>query len=206
MTSKTESNLQLMLLKETEQHHHASQPGDGMEGHGQAFENLVRDHKERLYAVVYRCLGNHEDSLDIVQETFVRAHRSLEGFRGEAQPGTWLYSIAMNLARNRLRDLGRKGRNRGVSLEALEEAGVTQAGASQSPRAAAEFGELEVAFALCLDGLPELFRITFVLRLEDELDYGAIAEALDCPRGTVKSRLSQARRLLAQCLDEKGVL
>lgn len=172
------------------------------------FEQVVAAHERQLYAVVFRFLGNHEDTLDVVQETFIRAYRGLEGFRGESGVGTWLFRIAMNLSRNRLRDSKRKGRNQSVSLDGLIEQGaaaVTLQSAA-TPRDAAMGRELEATVLGCLEELPEVYRETFLMRLEGEMEYDAIAAALECPKGTIKSRLNQARKLLAKCLETHEAL
>ncbi|MBI5093314.1 MAG: sigma-70 family RNA polymerase sigma factor [Candidatus Hydrogenedentes bacterium] len=180
-------------------------------GDPSAFDELVRRHKDRIYNVLYRFLGNREDALDVSQEVFVRAYRGVAGFRGGAQVYTWLYSIAANLARNRLRDSGRKGRNMSTSLEALETAapGVAQlasADSADSPRAVAEQHETDALLQRCLDELPDHYRMTFVLRTVEDLSYEEIADVMGCPVGTVKSRLNQARALLRDRLRELGVL
>jgi RNA polymerase sigma-70 factor (ECF subfamily) len=180
-------------------------------GDATAFDEVVRRYKDRIYHVVYRFLGNHEDALDVSQEVFVRAFRGIRGFKGEAKLYTWLYSIAANLARNRLRDGRRKGRDRAVSLEALEAdapgALVEAASASQpSPLAVAEDKELDALLQKCLEELPDHYRMTFVLRTFEDLSYEEIAEAMGCPAGTVKSRLNAARRMLRERLKELAVL
>lgn len=175
-----------------------------------AFAELVRRYKDRVYNVVYRYLGNHEDTLDVSLEVFVRAHRNLDAFQGNSQVYTWLYSIASNACRNRLRDLSRKGRNRGVSYEALAESapGVAQRATAHdvTPSRLAEKRELSEGLKDCLDGLPDNYRLVFVLRTFDNLSYGDIATSVECPEGTVKSRLNQARKLLKECLTRRGLL
>lgn len=180
------------------------------DGDSAAFSLLMHRYKDRVYNVLYRLLGNHEDAQDVAQEVFVRAYHGLTDFRGEARIYTWLYSIALNLARNRMRDRGRKGRDRGVSLDALAEAapGAAQQAAADcdTPRNAAQRHELDDALEACLGGLPEPYRAAFVLRVADGMNYEEIAEALECPKGTVKSRLNQARGLLRTCLEQRGVV
>ncbi len=179
-------------------------------GDREAFDLIVRRHKNRVYNVVFRYVGNHEDTQDIVQEVFVRAYRGRAGYREQARVTTWLHTIAANLARNRLRDQSRKGRDKGGSLDRLAEdapaAAQTALKTEHSPRQAAEYGELEAALRACLERLPEIFRMAFVLRTYEELDYDELAEALDVPRGTVKSRLNGARGRLRDCLKASGVL
>jgi len=173
-----------------------------------AFDALVRRNQDRVYGLLVRMLGSREDALEVAQDTFVRAYRGMDGFRAEARFSTWVYGIALNLARNRLRDRSRKGRDRGVSLETLETdaPGAVPAAGTDCPRAAAEQGELEAALAACLEHLPETLRGAFALRVFEGLAYDEIADAMECPRGTVKSRLNDARRRLAECLQRRGVL
>ncbi len=174
-----------------------------------AFDALVRRNQDRIYGLLWRMLGNREDALDVAQDTFVRAYRGIDGFRAEARFSTWVYGIALNLARNRLRDRTRRGRDRGVSLDSLEAdapGAVPAATTADCPRAVAERGELETALAACLEHLPETLRGAFALRVFEGLAYDEIADAMECPRGTVKSRLNDARRRLAECLERRGVI
>lgn len=180
------------------------------DGDGTAFDELVRRNQDRIYNLACRMLGSREDALDLTQEVFVRAYGAIHGFRGASQVSTWMYRIAVNLARNRLRDRGRKGRNMGESLDQLRESApamAEQATASPvTPRDTAERAELAEALQQCLNELPETYRTVFVLRTVDELRYDEIAEVLDIPSGTVKSRLNQARRLLHAQLAARGLL
>lgn len=181
-----------------------------IQGAPQAFDELVRRHKDRVFNVLWRCLGNEEDALDAAQEVFVRAYRGLHGFAGRARLSTWLYSIAANLARTRIRDGHRKGRDRQVSLDGLDEAAP---GASErfarvdvTPRDEAQRRELDDLLQEALDRLPEHYRTPFVLRVIEGLSYAEIAEMLDLPAGTVKSRLNEARRRLRDRLARAGAL
>lgn len=175
-----------------------------------AFSVLVRRHQDRTFALAWRLTGHREDARDLAQEAFVRAWTGLAEFRNDSRFGTWLHRIVMNLARNRHRDGGRKGRDKVVSLAAFRDADghapESAAPASDSPRDTAIAHEVEEALAACLGGLPEQFREAFVLRTQAGMDYARIAETLECPLGTVKSRISEARRRLAQCLYSRGVL
>jgi len=175
-------------------------------GDSTAFDEIVRRYKDRVYNVVYRFVGNHEDALDVSQEVFVRAYRGLQGFQGSSKMYTWLYSIAANLARNRVRDGHRKGRDKGISLEGMQEAapGVMQQKVEtrETPRDEAQRNELDQILQQCLDELPDHYRIAFVLRTFEDLSYEEIADAMGCPPGTVKSRLNKARQLLRVRMEE----
>lgn len=194
----------MVLLSEARTRSDAGLVEECRKGDSTAFDELVRRHKDRVYNVVYRFLGNREDALDVAQETFVRAYRSITEFKGRAQVYTWLHSIAANLARNRLRDGGRKGRNLGAPLDALSPSAMPRT--ESTPRAAAERHELDEALQQCLNDLPEHYRMAFVLRTFDDLSYDEIAQTLGCPTGTVKSRINQARTMLRERLEHLAVL
>jgi RNA polymerase sigma-70 factor (ECF subfamily) len=168
-----------------------------------SFDELVRRYKDRVYTVVYRYLGHREDALDVSQEVFVRAYRGIDEFRGTASFSTWLFSIASNLSRNRLRDSSRRGRDKALPLEAATASGKR---AETSPRSDAERHELDSALQRCLCDLPEMCRMAFVLRVQEGMSYQEIAEAMQCPEGTVKSRISQARSLLRERLREMEMI
>lgn len=170
-----------------------------------AFRSLVERYQHRVYAVAYRCVGNHQDAEEVALDVFARAYRNLDGFEGRSSVYTWLYRIAVNLSSNRVRDRGRKGRDKGLSLEA-EYSGAGPAATDARPDAFAANKELEAGLQAALDELPETCRTAFVLRTFEHLSYDAIAEAMECPKGTVKSRLNQARRLLRDILSERGLL
>ena len=201
----------MVLLKEAKQHSDITLVAECQKGDAEAFDELVRRHKHRVYNVVYRFLGDREDALDVCQEVFVRAYQSIAAFRGGSQVDTWLHTIASNLARNNIRDKGRKGRNKGVSLEQLEAdaPGIAQEAAQQTsgdPATTAMSRELEGILQKCLEELPEHYRLAFVLRTYDDLSYEEIAGIMNCPVGTVRSRLNQARRMLRDRLTELNVL
>ncbi len=194
----------MVLLREARERTDARLVDDCRGGDPSAFDEIVRRYKDRVYNVVYRFVGNHEDALDVSQEVFVRAYRSLSSFQGTSKVYTWLYTIALNLGRNRVRDGGRRGRNKGVSLDSMScEPGN---GRNPDPRAKARENELDDVLQRCLNELPEHYRIPFVLRTFDDLSYEEIAEAIERPEGTVKSRINQARRLLRERLQALDVL
>lgn len=176
----------------------------------EAFAELMRRHQNHVHALAWRLTGNREDARDLAQEAFLRAWNSLGGFRGDAAFGTWMHRIVVNLARNLHRDRTRKGRDREVAAGNPfdEDAPMREAvsGPSASPAGHAEAGELREALERCLGGLTPEYREAFALRVHGDMDYAAIAEALDCPVGTVKSRISEARRRLALCLQRHDVL
>ena len=199
----------MVLLKEARGHSDVALVAECRKGDATAFDELVRRYKDRIYHVVYRFLGNREDALDVCQEVFVRAYRGIEEFRGASKVYTWLYSIAANLARNRMRDGSRKGRDKVTSLDALDAVAPGRAEqvstASATPRDVAMDHELQALLQECLTELPDHYRLAFVLRTFEDLSYEEIADAMGCPVGTVKSRLNQARSMLRTRLKAMSV-
>ena len=200
----------MVLLREIQEHSDSGLIEECRGGDNNAFDELVRRYKDRIYNVVYRFVGNHEDAMDVAQEVFVHAYRGIDTYQGQAKVYTGLYSIAANLARNCLRDRRRKGRNKGISLDSLQESApdIAQRAveASENLRSIAEKHELDIALDHCIGALPDLYRIAFVLRIFEGLNYDQISISMECPKGTVKSRLNQARKLLRDCLQTRGAM
>src|SRR5438309_12012224 len=155
-------------------------------GDPRAFEELVIAYQHRVFGVALRMLRNRGEAEEIAQEVFLRVHRAVEDFRGEAKRSTWLYAITSRLCLNRLasgeRRMAREGEE---SLERLR--------ADADPAAHVERVELEAALQRAITELPEERRIVVVLRDLEGLPYEEIAEALDLPVNTVRSRLHRAR-------------
>lgn len=200
----------MVLLKEARGRSDAGLVEECQKGDSTAFDELVRRYKDRIYNVVYRFVGNREDALDVTQEVFVRAYKSIRTYEGNAKVYTWLYSIAANFSRNRLRDGSRKGRNQGVSLESLQDCapGLVegQTATHETPSTEAMDREMQQLLQESLEELPDNYRMAFILRTFEDLSYDEIAEVMGCPTGTVKSRLNQARKMLRERLTELDVL
>jgi len=162
-------------------------------GHAGAFEELVRAYQHRVFGVAVRMLGNAAEAEEIAQEVFLRVHRSIAEFRGEAKLSTWLYAITSRLCLNRLAAAER--RHPRVGGEALEDvpAGDTGGGLERE--------EVEAALRQAIAALPEERRIVVVLRDIEGLSYEEIASALDLELGTVRSRLHRARMDLKAKLE-----
>lgn len=180
------------------------------DGDMEAFELLVRRYENKVYTMAYRFLGSHADASDLAQETFLRLYRSLPGFRGESSFITWLYSVTANACRDEIR---RKQRNPVVSWEneVIEGGGQTFSltlGRNRipTPEEAAEQNELNESVQRCLNELPEEQRLILVMREIQGLSYEEIAGALKCSLGTVKSRLSRARRTFRDTYGSKREL
>jgi len=156
-------------------------------GDEQAFEALVTAYQHRVFGVALRMLGRHAEAEEIAQETFLRAHRALGAFRGEARVGTWLYGIASRLCLNRLASSARRH-------EQGDEAAMLRHAAERADAGAAlEQRELAAALHDAIAALPDERRIVVVLRDLEGLEYEDIAEVLGVPLNTVRSRLHRAR-------------
>ena len=163
-------------------------------GDPRAFEELVIAYQHRVFGVALRMLRNRGEAEEIAQEVFLRVHRAVGDFRGEAKLSTWLYAITSRLCLNRLasgeRRMAREGEE---SLERLR--------GDADPAAHVERVELEAALQRAITELPEERRIVVVLRDFEGLSYEEIAAALDLELGTVRSRLHRARMDLKEKLE-----
>jgi len=164
-----------------------------------AYGVLVTRYQRRLYHVVRRMVGRHEDADDIAQEAFVKAFEALERFDTSRSFYTWLCRIGMNAAIN----LSDKYKRRATdSLDERYEATGFEPPVDADASARAERKELKGAIERAVRVLPEGMRQVFVLRTFDELSYDEIAETLGIARGTVMSRLSRARERVQASLAE----
>ncbi len=180
-----------------------------------AFVEIVARYRERMLAVGFGVLKNGADAEEIAQDTFIRAHRALGQFRGDASLATWLHRIALNLARNRYWYFFRRRRQATLSLDCPFGADnhstfsdLAASGAPDPARAAAN-GEFSQLVDACLERLGSQPREILHLRNALDLSYGEIAGRLGLNIGTVKSRLARARErlrvLLAEACPEFGV-
>jgi RNA polymerase sigma-70 factor, ECF subfamily len=165
-------------------------------GEARAFEELVTTYQHRVFGVAVRMLGSPTEAEEVAQETFLRAHRALADFRGDAKLSTWLYAIASRLCLNRLASgEGRISRARMEGLDRLP------AGEGGEPGADLERSERETALHRAIAELPEERRIVVVLRDLEGLTYDEIASTLSLELGTVRSRLHRARLDLKEKLE-----
>jgi len=172
-----------------------------------AFDKLVDKYSGRAYQIAYGILGNRQDAEEVAQDVFVRIHRALPRFRGDSEFTTWMYRIAMNLARNKYRWNKSRGSQRNVSIDAPLD-GTDDPDAKRldvvearlAPDEKASLDELEQRALAELDNLPELYRQALMLRNVDELSYEDIADLLGCKLGTIKSRIARAREELRKRL------
>lgn len=174
-------------------------------GDQRAFELLVIKYQRRVERLIGRMVRDVDLVPDIAQETFIRAYRALGQFRGEAQFYTWLYRITVNTAKKQLLQLKRDPVISMTTLQAHQddetssaEYEPTLAGSDpETPEAVLASKEIAQAVNAALEALPKELGQAITLREIDGLSYGEIAEALDCPIGTVRSRIFRAREAIS---------
>ena len=184
-------------------------------GDDAAFDSLIGMYSAKLYKVAYALLGSRQDAEEVVQDTFLRAYRALQAFRGESSLETWLHRITVNLARNKYQWNHRRGDGLNVSLTAGGEDAGGDSGTEteqdvpdrrMEPDLVLEHNEIEKNIMKALNSLPDNLRETMVLRHVNDMPYEQIAQKLDCKVGTVKSRLSRGREMLREQLASVGIL
>jgi len=172
-----------------------------LQGDTAAFGVLVRRYQERLYHSIYRLVENAEDSQDVVQEAFLNAYQSLEGFKGDSRFFTWLYRIAVNTAislkrKHRAMVRMEKATNGEHALDPLDPS------AANRPEHALEQAEQQLRVRQALARLSPEHRAVLVLKDIEGQKYETMAEILHVPIGTIRSRLHRARLELRELLEK----
>ena len=168
-------------------------------GDAEAFGELVRRWERRIFALTYGMLGREEDARDATQETFLAAFRNLRGFRGEAKVSSWLHRIAVNQCISRQRRAKVRSES---ALDDDNEAGSFAVPVSESPVRVVEGRQETLAVRRAINSLPLELRQVVVMKEFEELTFREIADALDLPLSTVKSRLYTALRQLQMRLQK----
>src|ERR687888_1583774 len=170
-------------------------------GDAEAFGEIVRRWERRIFALTYGILGREEDARDATQETFIAAFRNLSGFRGEAKVSSWLHRIAVNQCITRQRRAKVRGET-SLEGEAEEHGAQFAAPATDSPARIVEGRELTAAVRRAVAALPPELREVLLLKEFEELTFQEIADTLEVPLSTVKSRLYTALRQLRLRLEK----
>jgi RNA polymerase sigma-70 factor (ECF subfamily) len=164
-------------------------------GDGEAFGELVRRWERRIFALSYGLLGREEDARDATQETFLAAFRNLRGFRGEARVSSWLHRIAVNQCITRQRR-AKVRKEAALEDEQQKNGGIFSTPFEQSPARLLEGQEHIAAVRRAVNSLPVELRQVVLMKEFEELTFREIAEILDLPLSTVKSRLYTALKQL----------
>ena len=170
-------------------------------GDADAFGDLVRRWERRIFALSYGMLGREEDARDATQETFIAAFRNLRGFRGDAKVSSWLHRIAVNQCITRQRRAKVRGET-ALEDEQEKNAGSFATPSAFSPSRVVEKREVTQAVRRAVNGLPVELRQVIVMKEFEELTFKEIADTLDLPLSTVKSRLYTALKQLQMRLQK----
>ena len=170
-------------------------------GDRHAFDLLVLKYQSRLLSLVIRLVSNQSDALDVLQDTFVKAYRSLNTFRGESAFYTWLYRIAVNTAKNHIAARAKESKDISVDDKGASELPVLQDLSAPDDEVGAE--ELQRAILHSIEELPDDLKHALTLRELEGMSYDEIALAMGCPIGTVRSRIFRARDHVVQEISQK---
>ena len=166
-------------------------------GDSRAFDMLVLKYQHRIFGLISRYVHDADEVQDVAQEAFIKAYRALPKFRGDSAFYTWLYRIAINTAKNYL--VSRSRRPPGSDVE-IEDAEYYASGGAlheiETPESALFGAELKQVVERAIKNLPEDLRTAVTLREFDGLSYEDIADIMDCPVGTVRSRIFRAREAI----------
>jgi len=163
-------------------------------GDKKAFDLLVLKYQQKVANLVSRYIRDPAEVMDVTQEAFIKAYRALPKFRGDSAFYTWLYRIAANTAKNHLATQGRRPPNDDVEAEVAEQMDVgTRLKEHATPETLLLQDEIARNIQKTIESLPDELRTAITLRELEGLTYDEIAQAMDCPIGTVRSRIFRAR-------------
>jgi RNA polymerase sigma-70 factor (ECF subfamily) len=167
-------------------------------GDKRAFGMLVEKYQRKLYGLLSRMIRDQSEIEDVVQESFIKAYRALPNFRGDSAFYTWLYRIGINTAKNHLVSLGRRPMSVDVEIEDAENfQDASELRVSETPETALMTKQLGQTVNNAVMALPEDLRTAITLREIEGLSYEEIATIMDCPIGTVRSRIFRARETIS---------
>ena len=171
------------------------------DGDSAAFDLLVRKYQHRIVALIGRYVADWSECQDVAQEAFLRAYRAMGSFRGDAQFYTWLHRIAVNTAKNHLVASNRRPPTGDIDVADAEQfdSGIRLRD-NDTPERELMRQQMEQTVMRAVEALPEELRVAITLREVEGMSYEEIAEKMDCPIGTVRSRIFRARDAIDQQL------
>jgi RNA polymerase sigma-70 factor (ECF subfamily) len=173
-----------------------------------AFEELVKKHQKKMVNIAYRMLGNYEDSCEIVQDAFISAYRNINNFKEKARFSTWLYTIVINLSKNRLKQLKTHGYYEKFSIDDPvtnnNDSQINVMDLSNEPSVLQRIEKKDIQHKVqeCINFLENEFKEVVILIDIQGFSYNEVSAVLEIPEGTVKSRLFRARYILKDCLKK----
>lgn len=170
-------------------------------GDKRAFDLLVKKYQHKIIALIGRYVNDHHEQQDVAQEAFIKAYRALSNFRAESAFYTWMYRIAINTAKNHLVSRGRRPPGTDVDVEDAENFSlVASMRDNDSPESNLMRDELEERIFSTIDRLADDLKTAISLREFEGLSYEEIAEVMQCPVGTVRSRIFRAREAIDKAI------
>ena len=172
-----------------------------------AFEVLVKKHQKKMLNIAYRMIGSYEEACEIVQDSFVSAYKAIRDFEGKAKFSTWLYTIVMNLSKNRLKQLKTQLYHEQVSIDdpvLTDDGNIKAESVSSEPSILEQLEKKEFQQKVqgCINSLDDEFKEVLILRDIQGFSYDEISKMLKIAEGTVKSRLFRSREALKICLKK----
>jgi RNA polymerase sigma-70 factor (ECF subfamily) len=164
------------------------------QGDKRAFDILVLKYQNKIIQLAYRYVHDHDEAMDVAQEAFIKAYRSLGNFRGDSAFFTWIYRIAINTAKNYLVASGRRPPKSDLDAQEAEQYdGASGLKEYDTPEHVLLRDEIKETIASAINELPDDLRTAITLRELEGLSYEEIAQTMECPIGTVRSRIFRAR-------------
>ena len=171
-------------------------------GERRAFDLLMLKYQHRIAKLIARYVYDPSDVLDVAQEAFMKAYRAIPNFRGDSAFYTWIYRIAINTAKNHLAAQARRPRDSGIDVADAEQFdSAVELKETVTPEGLALTEEIQRTVAAAIEALPEDLKVAISLRELEGLSYEDIARVMECPIGTVRSRIFRAREAINARLD-----
>ncbi|MBQ8974185.1 MAG: sigma-70 family RNA polymerase sigma factor [Oscillospiraceae bacterium] len=178
-----------------------------LSGDADAYEQLVRANERNVYNLALKMTGNEQDAFDMSQEAFLKAYINLSRFKGDSRFSVWLYRLTYNVCVDFIR---KRKRENTVPLERDDGDGQTEAvqvaDTRDQPEASIEKLETRREIIRQVQLLPDIYREVIIMRCVEDMSYAQMADALGISEGTVKSRLSRARKILVEGLSDSGTI
>ena len=171
------------------------------QGERSAFDLLVLKHQHKILKLIMRYIQDPSEALDVAQDAFVRAYRAARSFRGDSAFYTWMYTIAINTAKNHLIKARRRPLHLVLDLQDEEQhEGFAKLKDLDTPEGLTLSEEILQTVNKAIQSLPDGLRTAFLLREIDGMNYEEIAATMECPTGTVRSRIFRAREAIDKCI------
>lgn len=166
-------------------------------GDKRAFDVLVLKYQNKIIQLVYRYVHDRDEAMDVAQEAFIKAYKAIDRFRGESAFYTWIYRIAINTAKNYLVASGRRPPKADIDAQEAEQYdGAPGLKDYATPERMLLRDEIKETIARAIDELPDELQTAITLRELEGLSYEEIAQTMECPIGTVRSRIFRAREAI----------